>query len=730
MPADSDFFRRLRATFAIEAEEHLAAMVTGLFDLEKSGSVSERGETLERIYREAHSLKGAARAVELHEVAGLCHALESVFSAWKNGRVTTTPGLFELLQGALGTLAGMLAGDASSGTESTDLLLRLEAASQGETPAPAASATIERGSPLPMVAAPSSSTVPTIRVDVKKLDAAMRQAEELLLPGQTAGWCASELAGIAARLSDLKRRRVRLQPALRKLTRERGEGEFSELLEFLNAEIRHLQDCEERLDSLQKAAEQHHRALTGMTSELLERVKHMHLQPASALLDGLPRMIRDLAREHGKQAELTVHGTDIEMDRRIIEQLRDPLNHLLRNSIDHGIEEPARRQRLGKPACGSVTVSVAQQDSNTIEIVIEDDGGGIDIEKLAEAANRQGASIAPDAPELAILQMAFLSGVSTRPTVSELSGRGLGLAIVQEKVDRLAGSLSVETKKNRGVRFRLVLPLTLATFRGVRVSAGGACFIIPASCVRRAIRIPSSQIRRQDGRETIEFEGRTLVLARLGTLLGLAPEPPAEPRVLLVLSLGMSTMAFAVGAVIDEQEVLVKGLGPQLARVRYFSGACVLGSGDIVPVLNAHDLMAAAVRDDRPVPETGEERRRGAILVAEDSMTSRALLKGILESAGYDVTTAVDGAEAFELLGAGPTFDLVVSDVEMPRLDGFGLTERIRADAALSDLPVVLVTALASDRDRERGVDAGANAYIVKSSFDQSDLLAIIKRLI
>jgi two-component system chemotaxis sensor kinase CheA len=304
-------------------------------------------------------------------------------------------------------------------------------------------------------------------------------------------------------------------------------------------------------------------------------------------------------------------------------------------------------------------------------------------------------------------------------------------------VERLGGTVAVETQPGTGTSFRMVLPLALATFRGVLVRSGDRLMAIPALSVDRMVRVARQDIRTVKNRETIPVGGQAVALVRLDDVLELPRQgvtsETADHVQAVVISLGGECIAFQVDAVLGEQEVLVKGLGPQLARVRNIAGASVLGTGQVVPVLNVHDLMKSAAQARAPLapapvdtPVAGEKR---SILVVEDSITSRALLKNILESSGYDVTTAVDGIDAYTTLKTAK-FDLVVSDVEMPRMDGFDLTAKIRADKKLSALPVVLVTALGLREHRERGIDVGANAYIVKSNFDQGNLLEVIRQLI
>jgi two-component system chemotaxis sensor kinase CheA len=333
-----------------------------------------------------------------------------------------------------------------------------------------------------------------------------------------------------------------------------------------------------------------------------------------------------------------------------------------------------------------------------------------------------------------MLALACEAGVSTSAMITDISGRGLGLPIVKEQVERLTGTLTLESVPDQGVTFRIVLPLTLARFRGVVVRVGRELFVVPTRSIERVARIGSDDVKTVGNRETIVLGGRAIALARLDRVLGIESEPGEDAGRFPVIVLGAAqrSIAFRVDEVLDEREVLVKPLGPQLERVRHVAGASVLGNARLAPILHVPDLLAsAAAGESAGAPQRRSEAAptRSSVLVAEDSITSRSLLKGILEIAGYHVETAADGVDAFTALRSG-AFDLVVSDVDMPRLNGFGLTAKIRADKKLGELPVVLVTALESREDREQGIDVGASAYIVKSSFDQSNLLEVIRRLL
>jgi two-component system chemotaxis sensor kinase CheA len=383
-----------------------------------------------------------------------------------------------------------------------------------------------------------------------------------------------------------------------------------------------------------------------------------------------------------------------------------------------------------------------------LEIIISDDGAGIALDKVRSAALKAGVITKDSLEKLnaqETLMLIFQSGVSTSQIITDISGRGLGLAIVREKVEKLGGTVSIESKPDIGTTFRLVLPLTLSTFRSVLVRIGEYLFAVPTINVKRAVRVNGEDIRTVENRDTIMIDGEIVTAVNLGGVLGIGngeniksnkkndSESHYNFLQLLVLAHDDRKIAFIVDEILEEYQILVKELGKQLSRVRNISGATVLGSGKVVLVINVADLIKSAMRKDVSLIELkGKEKetaKKYKILVVDDSITSRSLIKDIVGTAGYLVETAVDGVDAFMKVLI-EEFDLIVSDVDMPRMNGFELTSKIRKEKKLFELPVVLVTALESREDREHGIDAGANAYIIKSSFDQSNLLEVIKKLL
>jgi two-component system chemotaxis sensor kinase CheA len=763
---ERDFLRDLQAAFRSEAAEHLQAMATGLLDLEHAPDGPRRKETVSVVFREVHSLKGAARAVDRKDIEAVCQAVEDIFSRWRAEGVQLTPPVFDGLQHAISTMQAALASSTpcsagSDGDEIREVLDRLRRDNPHEGPKEsardetAAGATPAAHRPS-MPSAPRAGLSDTLRISTAKLDGLFLEAEELLALKLLADHRAAQVGAVLETVEGWEKEWVEAADQLRAgeqstAVDDRADGPHRQpaavgrLAGLSDRHQEQLRELTARLTSLVEAAQQDRRATARMVDRVLEDAKKLLMLPFSTLFSLFPKLVRDLSRDQGKEVELVVGGTEVEVDKRILEEIKDPLIHLLRNCLDHGIETPAARAAAGKPARGTITLGVSQVHGNKVELCVADDGAGIDLEAVGAAAVRQGIISAEEQARLSeaeALALVFRPELSTSRLLTEISGRGLGLAIVKEKVEKIGGRIELQTGRSAGTTFRLVIPLTLATFKGVLVEAGGQVLVIPTVNTEHVCRVRPDQILMVENRETMRFEDRIVALVRLDDLLEMPrrENPPAGALLsVLIAGDGRRRIALRVDAVLGEQEVLLKQLGRPLSRVRNIAGATVLGSGKVVPVLNAADLLKSAVRLNGRATGHGEPgdapRDRPAapaaksLLVVEDSVTARMLIRGILESAGYRVQTAVDGVDAWTALKTAG-FDLVVSDVEMPRLNGFDLTARIRGNPRLAEMPVVLVTARDSRSDRERGVEAGANAYIVKSGFDQNNLLEVVRRLL
>lgn len=828
MSREEDLMRRLRAAFQSEARESLDAMATVLLDLERSAAATNEAqheatisngttheasdsalplspESVERIYREAHNLKGAARAVNFATIESLCQPLESVFAVWKKGTApphSLTADAFDKLHEALSVIGQILDAESSGQAlpEVRELTRQLTALSivengkgglknqihpVGGQKTPAASERSKNGDkqpvkeppekanpqpaddkavsnppsvtsvtsytppapqnpapqppvPTPQPPAPKIPDAETVRIATAKLDALLLQVEEMLTAKQAARRRTGTARTLLEQLAQMDNEWAKVLPTLRALASDNQETGPA-LLDFLEWSRVQFKTVQGTAAGLSADLAGDGRVLGDLIDSLLDDTKKLLLLPSGTLLEQFPRTIRDLARERGKAVELITFGGEVEVDKRILEELKAPLIHLLRNAVDHGIEEENGRFALGKAARGTIELRVTQLGGE-VEFMVRDDGYGINVAKIKDRAAQSGLLTPEEAFRLsdeAAAQLIFASEFSTSEKLDEVSGRGLGMAIVREKVEHLGGRITIETVPEKGTTFRLILPQTLATFRGLLVEAAGQTFVLPTADITRVARVRRAQVQTVGSRATIRLDGRTLRLLSLSDVLQLQNRADDSSWQTVVVLGGERGAAFGVDAVVDEQEVLVKRLGWPLSRVRHVAGATVLASGQAAPILNVPDLLHSATQGvgtpsiARPVPaaRATPARVRQSILVVDDSITSRMLLKDILEASGFHVQTAVDGMDALTALRS-EKFDLLVSDVDMPRLNGFDLVLRLRADAQLKDLPAVLVTGRDSREDRERGFDVGASAYVVKSNFDQSDLLEIVRRLI
>jgi len=773
------FLKKLMGTFRVEAAEHQKTILAGLADLEWRQDSERHPEILETIFREAHSLKGAARAVNWDEIEILCQALENVFAALKNDSLRATPALYDVLYEAMDILERILASESpdSRALEASlvsQTVLKLDDAASGRLPERKTEEALEepedhceeeptsRVSPLPDTATEGAAAPAegrglaedTVRIPTERLNHLFQQVEELSVFKVNIRARYADLQDLERKLLDVALEGTRTSAEVRKVWHAPGHAEgagidgkalpfFSKMINFLEENEKRLSSLEHEFKAASRALQQNSYEFSGRIDHLLEDMKMTLFLPFSSLLDMYPHVVRRLARELGKETEFLVEGGGTEIDRRILEEMKDPLIHLLRNAVDHGIETPERRLEKGKPASGKIRLCISSKESGKVEILLEDDGAGIRLDNVRGAALRSGLLSREEADKLTWeneLNLIFFSGLSTVPILTDVSGRGLGLAIVREKVEKLGGSISAESAPDQGTAIRIILPRILATFRGILVEAGRQLFVLPTGNVERVARIRRSEIKTAENRETVRLYDRTLSFVSLGPVLGFPQAVDAvqqrEHVEIAVLSSAGTSLAFGLDRIRNEQEFLLKPLGGPLVRVRNIAGATILGTGEAVPVLNVADLIKSAIRQldsggsSGPAPgrESTEESQRLSVLVVEDSITSRTLIRNILEFAGYRVMTAVDGIDALTILRT-ESVDLVVSDVEMPRMNGFDLTARIRADKKLADMPVILVTALESREDKERGIDVGANAYIVKSRFDQSNLLDVIRRV-
>lgn len=779
---EENFLAELLNDFKIEASEHYEAIVNGLLMLEKSKDSAVQKIEIEKIFREVHSLKGASRAVNMLDVEKLCMNMETVFNSLKKGESTLIPPMYDAFHKA-SDLLNLLLNDINQNQKNkgsynlTQIIRNLEfahkkALQNKEKQSPkeifdnrifyqqaASEITPEIATESPafemqnefvqtdtsadelVVDAEETVEFPksialdnqTVRISTEKLNSLMQQSEELIAIKSTFSYFTKELQNINYQFG-LRSKKTNSNP-YNMDSADRKVAEAKILDE--NFKKKHESD----LAQLIKEMSQFQHVSSRMIDELMYGIKTTLLFPFSSMLGIFPKLVRDLSRQYSKDIDLTIIGDSIEIDRRILEELKDPLIHLVRNSIDHGIENTKDRELKGKNPTGKIEIQILQNVDRKVELHLMDDGGGLDKGKIISSALKCGIIQSKDVDKLSDMEihtLIFQSGISTSQFITDISGRGLGMAIVAEKVNKLGGSIKIETTKDLGTKFILTLPQTLSTFRGVLVQSANQQFIVPSVVVERAIRIQYSDIKTVKSKKTLSYKNQIIAIALLSDILHITAVRKKNSiddfLQLLILNISHKKIAIVVDQVLGEQDGIVKDLGKQLQHVNNIAGTTILGNGRVVPILHPYELMASASQSQSSIDSTfeavpDESTVQKRILVAEDSITIRTLLRNFIENAGFFVKTTVDGQEAFDTLQQ-EDFDLVVSDIEMPRMNGFELTAKIREDRKHSDLPVILVTALESDYDRQRGMEAGANAYIVKSSFEKSNLVETIQRLI
>lgn len=745
-----DFRKRLETIFHEEASDHLQHLGSGLIAWEKSGEDAS-SPLPESLYRASHSLKGAARAVGYLEMEALCQALEGAFAALRSGRQALTAEIFDVFNGARAQLERMLSArrraQAPLAPEAA-LVQALRAMDEGRydgaailrpgqeaiparepakaaPDAPAPEAVRQEAAPLGE-GNPAGNRI-RVRIPVEKLDALVEKLDDL----------------VAAKSSSVRLLSLldEVQQAAAHLFAKLGRGADPDSGD--RETVRLAGDLESLARKARRMGRENGAQLDQVAAALAAGVRDALMIPLGEILEVFPKIARDLAVETGKRVHVSLSGADREMEKALVEQLREVLLHLVRNALDHGIETPEERLAAGKPAQGHLAISVTLAPGGRIAIEVRDDGRGLDREALRLSAAGLGLLTADGAAALTdsqALELAFRTGLSTRGAVSALSGRGLGLAIVRERIESLGGAVSLESSPGMGARILMTLPSRRTTARGVVVEAGGRVLVIPTSAVKRVL-------RNQPGRRTSEksaaaekpagkapdamhVDGDWLESVALTGYLGL-PEKASRPdpgrAAVLIVEAGGSRKAFSVDAVVGEQEIVVQPLGAPLEKVAHVTGAAQLVSGEhaLVLDLGAPGISGQSSRSAAAgVPVPGPRK----ILVVEDSITSRTLIKSLLETAGYSVLLAVDGLAAWSLLekAAEATVDAVVSDVEMPRMDGFDLLARIRGSGKWRTLPVVLLTSLSSAGERARGLALGANGYMTKGEFDAGQLLRLL----
>ncbi|MBU3629094.1 response regulator [Polynucleobacter sp. AP-Reno-20A-A9] len=701
--------------FRIESAEHLQKLDAGLLQLEKTPGDQS---LVQEIFREAHSLKGSARMLGLIDIQGLANTVEDMLGEVRSGKLNVTVDVIKPQLVTLDRIRQLVAeavGDSPATTEMAQAVppnKAVEVPSSSFNPVPPAPSFIQTSDVSQVDSINKGRQIPaefhidTLRVDAKKLDFLLSQTGELVVSRSRIVRWQDEFNRFIGRLD----------------SREISADEWVKEAQLMRAK---LDEDASRLSVIAEAIE--------------GGIRGLRLLPISTLLEQFPRMVHDLAAEEKKEVELVFEGESTVADKRIIEEMKSPLMHMLRNAIDHGIEVPEERLRAGKPEVGKILVKVSQ-DADHVRLDVIDDGRGLDLEAIRQQAVKRHLYTEDQALGLDDAQLKSVlmtPGFSTNKMITDISGRGVGLDVVRSTVERMRGTLEIDSRPGLGMTFTLNLPVSLTSTRVMILREWGESYALPCDAIYFSKILQPGELLIREDRQCFYHDDEVITVNRLGSLLDkpLHLVDAQAAVICVVVRVGEFSFGLIVDELRDEEEIVLKAPPAPIKRLRNVSGLTILDSGMVCAVLNAGDLAKSVRHTHQKSAGAGdavpaiEPSTKKSLLLVEDSIVTRIQEKRILEAAGYEVVTAVDGVNAWNIL-ASRSFDAIVSDIMMPNMDGLELAAKIRANRKFSDIPIILVTSLASEDDRRRGLEAGADAYISKSDFDQTVLLDSIARLI
>jgi two-component system, chemotaxis family, sensor kinase CheA len=715
---------KLRTLFAQEAEQRLARLGQLVLELEQ-GDIGNLAELIAEVFREVHTLKGSAAVVGFDGVAAYAHEVEEKLAQLRSGVVPPTTPIVDALLIAVDRLGSLIwesvRGDDIDESANAVALDRLEGAF-GST----------RAADLPVTAVDSPLAIDVVPAGPDLVPAVAPVRAAAPAPARASVEAASRTERPSSGTRESAGTVMVPVERLDELVRMVGEAAAAHLrmgrvlTERIGVEASNISEFSE---------------LSRLLVGLQEGTMRTRMVPVSTITDSLQRAVRDAARSLGKDVRWEVRGEDTELDRGVLHQLADSLLHLVRNAVDHGVGTPDERAANGKPTQAVVRLHAMQLGSEVV-IAVSDDGEGVDLERVRQRAVRSGIDV-DGLTDDEITQLIFRSGFSTTEFVSDISGRGVGLDAVRSSVESARGRVEIRSTQGVGSEFRIVVPITLAVLRCLLVEIDGQRFALPSHRIALAQAEEATTLLHAEGRQMLQLNGQPVPISDLAEVLGIIPTTSpgttgngarsgSGTYVIVHGSLGQH--AFLVDALVGQRDVVVKAFSALVPRLDVLAGASIEADGSILLVLDPPGLIersrhGSSRRVDHNKAPTAPRRKGGRLLVVDDALTVRELQRTILERAGFDVTVANDGIEALAHL-ENEVFDLVLTDIEMPRMNGFELTEHIRAHATLSNVAILMLTSLASDTDRRRGMDVGADGYIVKSSFDEQSLLAAVDRLV
>jgi two-component system, chemotaxis family, sensor kinase CheA len=764
----------LRLLYKTSSSEHLQKLESDLMILEKN---PQDTAALEEFLREAHTLKGDSRMLGLDDIEMLVHHLEDCVEGIKAGQGKITPELCDRLyqgidainqlshEAVTGELAnvntleilaslGSLDRPTFGGSEedlfddSDDFFSEQSTSELSEVDLfddrpPAVQShsvvqTIAILKPEQPVATPvinQDYQIDTIRVEPQKLDTLITQASELGVTKLRISQQMTEIEQISALWSEWIKQDSSI---ITEIERTLAPELLQPLRQFLNNTEKRVDSLGGLINNLRIRASEDVTSL-GIISDRLETgINGLRQLPLATVFNIYPRMVRDLARQQGKEIELIIEGGDTKADKRILEEIKDPLLHLIRNAIDHGIETPEERIAQGKATTATLILR-GYQTGNSIGIEISDDGRGLDVASISHTAIRRQVRTQAEIATMSeseIQSLIFSSGFSTRTEITELSGRGVGLDVVRSNVERLKGAIQVTSIPGNGCKFQVRLDTSLATTKVLIVEINQTLYALPLEFIQTMITLSPQDIYELEGNPTITFEGQPLSIKQLSSLLELPTAQNYRGKSknyfsCIVLQVDKDLFGVIVDDLVDQQNIVIKPQSKLLKRIPNIAGATILGNGAVCMILNPPDLLFSLRKGSWENVALSVESAvtKNRLLLVEDSIIIRTQMQRLLKGAGYDVTIAENGLLGLQQVQA-QEFDLVLSDVEMPQMTGLEMTTKIRQNSKYDRLPIVLITTLASPEDRRSGMAAGANAYLTKGDFDQQLLLQTLVQLI
>lgn len=725
--------------FQVEMESQSGVLTDGLLAVEKN---PDDAQALESVMRAAHSLKGAARLVGVQAVEKIAHVLEDVFVSAQRGELQISSAVVDVALRAVDAMRHIAASPDAAGALHDELAgsmtTALEAARRGEAPASAVQPATNAASPadflFPEKIVEAEDSTRVVRVGADRLNRILGLCSELVVDARHAQ---TQMQNVL----QLKKKHDELVQTLEILREYSLEHHIDDRMKTYLAQARkRASDVKKMLADHYSDADEFERRLGSATARVHREVILTRMRPFADGVSGFQRMARDLARITGKKVELQFSGLRTDVDRDVLDKLEAPLTHLIRNAIDHGIELPHERVASGKPEHGTVYIT-ASYSGGMLFIVLEDDGCGVDFEKLKRAIVARQLTTAEMADRLTdeeLVEFLFLPRFSTRDSVTELSGRGVGLDVVRDAVQDMGGTIRTVTTPGKGTRFTLQLPITLSLIPALLVEVAQESYAFPLPRIDRLLMLDAGDVQHVEGHQYMVVDGENIGLIYAGGVFNLASYADARERLsVVVLSDRLSRYGVVVDRIIGQRVLAVQSLDPRLGKVRDISAAALLEDGTLTLIVDVDDFVRSIDNASKggalqQVTSPAENRARlpaKRILVVDDSITVRGVEAKLLESRGYAVATAVDGMDGWNQ-ARSEKFDLVITDVDMPRMDGVELVQLIKNDQQLRTMPVMIVSYKDRPEDRQRGLDAGADYYLTKGSFHDETLVDAVIDLI